>query len=535
MTRWLLLIATLCALMLPAAVRADPADVNAAARGVVRVVIVGSDGEEVFPISHGTGFAVSPNRIVTNAHVVREAAMDRTLRIGIVPPQGNGRAFAKISALSPRNDLALLEIVGDLRLPPLTIAGASPGDSGNVSAVGYPMNVDRAQGLEMNDIFNSQPPVKSRGFLSGARPSRQFDTILHTAPIARGNSGGPLLDECGRVVGVNSFGADSGGSDAEFFFAVSTRELTPFLRENGVKPSINALPCRSLAELDAAEAERLAGEQAAARTAMSQRAQESRSREERLRLKARLAVQEERENAMAMAFICMLIAFAAGAIAWRAYAGRKEQGDVDENGAYAGLDQDSGLGAEKTAMIAGTIAAVALVAAIALWLTRPGLDAIDRRVNAGMAEADETPTDPVPALATDEVALTCSLDVARSRITGTPNESIDLSWSPEGCVNGRTQYGFTGGNWSRVFVPNSEDTVSVNRFDVASRTFRTDRYLLGRSAIGEARAERGRYSPPECGTDGAAAQLGDMQGAITALLPQRPNERLVYSCTVTNP
>ena len=101
------------------------------------------------------------------------------------------------------------------------------------------MNVDRAQGLDISDIFRSQPPVKSRGYVSGARPSRQFDTILHTAPIARGNSGGPLLDPCGRVVGVNSFGADNDGGDAEFFFAVSNRELVPFLRANDVEPRIN--------------------------------------------------------------------------------------------------------------------------------------------------------------------------------------------------------------------------------------------------------------------------------------------------------
>src|SRR5690606_41963225 len=40
------------------AAQADPADINAAARGVVRIVIVELDGEEVIPVSHGTGFAV---------------------------------------------------------------------------------------------------------------------------------------------------------------------------------------------------------------------------------------------------------------------------------------------------------------------------------------------------------------------------------------------------------------------------------------------------------------------------------------------
>ncbi|HBK15112.1 MAG TPA: protease, partial [Erythrobacter sp.] len=200
-----------------------------AARGVVRVVIVGERDGELFPISHGTGFAVTGNTVVTNAHVVRDALRDEGMQIGIVPTGGGEAVYGRIIAVLARNDLALIRITGDLRLPPLALAGGMPPDSGEVTSVGYPMNVDRAQGLDISDIFRSQPPVKSRGFISGARPSRQFDTILHTAPIARGNSGGPLLDLCGRVVGVNSFGADNDGGDAEFFFAVSNRELVPFL------------------------------------------------------------------------------------------------------------------------------------------------------------------------------------------------------------------------------------------------------------------------------------------------------------------
>ncbi len=263
--------------LLASPLTADPGDVDAASRGVVRVVIIGEEGGESVPVSHGTGFAVSPTRIVTNAHVVREAAQDDTLRIGIVPPEGSGGAFARVVAISPKNDLALLEIAqGSLRLPPLALAGGAGGNLGEVAAVGYPMNVDLAQGLDMADIFRAQPPVKSRGFLSGERPSRQFDTILHTAPIARGNSGGPLLDPCGRVIGVNSFSADSASGEAEFYFAISLRELQPFLRSNGVEPAVNTLPCRSIDELNAEERQRLEAEQSEARDRLAQRSEELR-------------------------------------------------------------------------------------------------------------------------------------------------------------------------------------------------------------------------------------------------------------------
>ncbi len=542
MTRYLLSLLAFFGLLVPGMAHADPADIDAAARGVVRVVIIGSNGEEVFPVSHGSGFAVSPTRIVTNAHVVREALQDDTLRIGIVPSQGNDAGFARPILVSPRNDLALIEIVGELRLPPLTIAGNANSDSGEVSAVGYPMNVDRAQGLDLNDIFNSQPPVKSRGFLSGARPSRQFDTILHTAPIARGNSGGPLLDGCGRVLGVNSFGADSGGSDAEFFFAVSTKELLPFLKEAKTTPRVNSLPCRSLADLDDAEKDRVEQEQAATRAEMAARAEERRTKLARVQLEAEMEVQQERENNMGLAFLLMLIGTVAGLAAWQGWQARAGDGsneathadDSDSDSDSEDYTPDSS--GERKLMIAGTIAGLSVLAALALWFTRPGLDAIDRKVNAAMA--DEIGGDTGEGGSTDTAdarTLICTLQVERSRVTGTPDTALEFTWQEDGCVNGRTQYGYSGGTWSRIFVPNQEDAVSVNSYDPESQTFRTDRYLLSRNAMSGARAERGKYSPPKCGADNAASKLGDMQGAVTALLPARPNERLVYRCEAKQP
>ena len=535
------LLALFAALAASALVRADPADIDAAARGVVRIVIVGQRGEEVVLLSHGTGFVVSAQHIVTNAHVVEDALRMEGLRIGVVPPEGDDGAFARLVSLSRRNDLALLEIVGDLRLPPLTLAGPDAERADDVIAVGYPMNVDRAQGLGIDDLFDSQPPVKARGSLAGQRPSRRFDTLLHTAPIARGNSGGPLLDACGRVLGVNSFGADAGGSDAEFYFAVSLRELGPFLRTNGVSPRVNAGPCRSLAELEEAERQRSEAAQERERRALRERAEAAAERRERAQLEAQLAVAEERENAIAGALIAFLAGLALLALAF-VLSGRAKAAAFD---ASTGTDDDPD--AAKRLRLFAALAAFAgaalLVTALALWFTRPGLDAIDRRVGEAVSEdvsngaigerprSDGTASGGRTELAANagERALTCVLVPERSRVVGVPARAVSFDWSAGGCVNGRTQYGSAAGEWSRLFVPNEEDAVSRNRFDPATRTYIVERYLLGRNAMAEARAARGRYQAPSCGEDGAA-DLGDMQSAVVALLPDRPNERLVYRC-----
>lgn len=496
-------------LLVPAAARGDPADINAAARGVVRVVIVEIDGDRIVPVSHGTGFAVGPETIVTNAHVVAEARADDELAIGIVPSEGGNAVYGRLISVSPRNDLALLGTTAPMRLPPLTIAGNAPGDIGSVTSVGYPMNVDRAQGLSIGDIFRAQPPVKSTGALAGRRPTRDFDSLLHTAAIARGNSGGPLLDECGRVIGVNSFGAESSGAEAEFYFAVSARELLTFLRANGITPQVNGMPCRSLADLDAEERSRAEREQmvAQARAAASESALARRRDEERRSVE--FALMAERENGMALAMMLLVLALGAGGAAFVLH----ERGDRQKM---------------KTAAAAGLLA---VGGALLAWVLRPGFDDVEGRLEELLhAEMQAADSGPVPGAAAG--ALVCVLDPERSRVTGAAPADLPFDWSPGGCVNGRTQYGLSGGTWARVFVPDEEEVVSVNSFDPATREYRVDRYLLGREAMSRARTARAEFRAPGCGAAREAAlELGAQQDAVLSLLPERPNERLVYKCS----
>ena len=507
MTRLLLLVACLLTLLVPHRALAEPGDIDAAARGVVRVVIIGTDGTNFYPVAHGTGFAVSPTRIVTNAHVVAEALEDETLRIGVVPNHGEGGALARVVTVSEGKDLALLELAPGLRLAPLTLAGAALPSGAEVNAVGYPMNVDQAQGLSVNDIIQPQPPVKSRGFLSDARSSRDVATLLHTAPIARGNSGGPLLDACGRVLGVNSFGAESSGGDAEFFFAIATTELAAFLRASGVEPQINARPCRSLADLDAEDAARRSADQERARAALAERATSAREARERARLEAEMAVLQERENAMAIALVLLLASAGLAFAAWQ-------------------VSRDPAR--RRLAIALGAGAGIALVGAAASWLTRPGLAEIDRRA---LAATRSPATAPAQATARPEGGtLTCTLDEGRSRITGPAEASIAFTWDGKGCVNGRTQYGLAEGEWSRLFAPDSEDVVAINTYDPGARAFRVERYLLSAPAMQAVRAARARYQAPTCNAGQPPATLGERQSEVRALLPTRPNERLYYSC-----
>ena len=249
-------------------------------------------------------------------------------------------------------------------------------------------------------------------------------------------------------------------------------------------------------------------------TDLAERTEATRARRERAQIEAQQAVIMEREDRVFLAFVLLLVAFGLGQWALTLW------------------QQDAGERDEKRLRIVGGATAVVVLIALAAYLTRPGLDEIDRRVAASMQEgADGSDAEPGEA---KDLALLCTLVPERSRITSADTQDVEFDWTADGCVNERTQYGFAGGSWSRVFVPNDEAAVSVNSFDPDRRIFRSERYLLPRSEMSEAREARAKFEAPQCGSEGAASRLGELQSEVLGKLPQQANERLVYECKARN-
>jgi len=502
----------LCVLLLvfagltPTPLRADPADIAAASRSVVRVVVFPASGENM-PIGHGSGIVVAPDRILTNAHVVAEEEYDGAIRVVIIPSESGGPIEGEVIARSPRNDLALIALTGGRRLTPATLFSGPVPDGVDVFAIGYPGGVDVAQGLDLSDVMRPQVPVKTRGNISAGRSAKGFETLLHTAAIGSGNSGGPLVDACGRVLGVNSFGTISDGSDAEFFFAIAQREVASFLRANGVAfRSIDA-ECLSRAEMSRAEAERAEAEKD--RIAEENRqAEAARSRSfTEARRQAEYDIIETRDNRSMLTVVLIFLALGAAGSSWQLL--ERERRDQ--------------------AKMAGGAAALLVIAALVTWLTRPSFDEVDEITRAALAET----ADPaLPAKAAARAGkLTCVIDRSRSRITVSDTADVPFEWRSDGCFNGRTQYAEEGGVWTRTFVPGQEAQVSVVGFDPASSTYRIERHLLGDEAMQQARAARNQYDVKSCSADPAALEkVATMNDAVRALLPEQANEVLVYQC-----
>ena len=509
MNRILAIILLLTATLLTGPAQADPADISAASRSVVRVVLAAKDGNKLAFVGHGSGFVVAPDKIVTNAHVVEIARQEPSVVIGIIPSQGGTSYGGKIIAFSPGNDLALIQVLDGGRLPPMTIFGGPVGDGAEVVAIGYPGSVDRAQGLDLDDLIKPMSPVKTTGTISGGRTTKEFDTILHTAPIASGNSGGPLIDNCGRILGANSFGSISDGNDAEFGFAVSAREILSFLRKAGVTVGVTATPCRSVAEIS--EQERL--REAAARAKVQAAKDAEASKRERAETKLRTGISQdiiaERENRIAIAALMLALALlAAGGAGVLMVQGKR----------------NPGIGAAGGAV-------VLLFGAVIIFLSRPDFSEIDDRIAAAINDKVADNGSQQARAATSGNYL-CTINPQRSRITVSQQDELPLEWTDGGCVNGRTQYGRDGAKWSRIFAPNQEQTVTISSFQPDSSEFTEERYLMDLDAMTKARAIRAEYGNKACTTDvKALADIEDMVKAIRAELPSQANESLVYECS----
>jgi serine protease Do len=488
----------------------EASDISAVSRSVVRVAVFSSQDGARALIGHGSGVVVAPDKIITNAHVVEEANYDTTMTFIIIPSEGTKSYEAKIVKWSPGNDLALLQLTGGVQMPVASLFTGTVGDGADVFAIGYPANVDVALQESEDDVLRPQTPVKTRGSVSSGRSSKAFDTLLHTAPIAPGNSGGPLVDACGRVIGINSFGSSATDGGSEFYFAISSRELEGFLRSQNVSFNAVSGECRSVAELTRAEAERDAAERAKIEAQNRISSDLRTSTEGNTRRKAELDIIALRENRIMLAALMLVLALGAG------------------SAGFVLLEH----GKRNPAIGSVSGGAALVLGALMVFISRPSFDQIDERVRAALAkQTDNAP----PSTATSSNAngkKTCVVQLDRSRITVSSAADIDFDWTDKGCVNGRTQYVEDGGKWLRSFVPSTDPQVSVISYAPDSKTYRIERYLLGLDAMGKVREARNRYDVKGCTADPVALErVGNMNKAVREALPAAPNEMLVFACT----
>lgn len=172
----------------------------------------------------GTGaiYDAENGLIVTNAHVV---AGQSALKVRIEDKEPTP---VRLMGVDPCQDLAVLK----LQTPQEDLKQVEFGDSGDletgdeVTAIGYPVgagDVSREKPVLTTGAVQS-PDVASTGWASEPDlPS----TVQHSAALNEGNSGGPLLDGDGKLVGINTFYL--GGTQGQYY-SISSDHAKPLLQ-----------------------------------------------------------------------------------------------------------------------------------------------------------------------------------------------------------------------------------------------------------------------------------------------------------------
>ncbi len=194
----------------------DPptAGIDPAVAALVSSAVVRVEGQACNLVLDGSGFAVGPETVVTNAHVV---AGERSTSVFT----NDGRRLdAVVVAFDPDRDVAVLHVAG-AGLPPLGLADVAAGELGTV--LGHPgggrlraapARVDRVVTASGTDIYRTSHTDRA--------------VLVLAAQLVPGDSGAPLIDDAGHVVGV-AFAVDPGNSNTAYALAREEVEavLTP--------------------------------------------------------------------------------------------------------------------------------------------------------------------------------------------------------------------------------------------------------------------------------------------------------------------
>jgi serine protease Do len=179
-------------------------------------------GRKVTQEATGSGVLISPDgQVLTNWHVVHQAVEVRCLLF-------DGRHFeAKVLGTDKDTDLALLQLQLQDHAPPLPYAelgdSAALKEGDFVMAMGAPWGLSRSVSLGIISCTTRYLPEAG-----------EYSLWLQTdAAISPGNSGGPLVDTAGTVVGLNTRGMIVGGDLGFAIPAATISQVIPELREHG--------------------------------------------------------------------------------------------------------------------------------------------------------------------------------------------------------------------------------------------------------------------------------------------------------------
>lgn len=256
----------MCIMMLAVPVFADNESeaVSAARSGVVQINLAYKDAQgNAHAIQGGSGFLIGDQVVLTNNHVVTMDDETKALAGEAFGVDFNNSSTkteiqvvvtrdvvytATIRANSAEMDLAVLDLsapIGDRSV--LNLADSSEvSEAQPVYALGFPGSSQLAQDFQ---YYTSDDVTVTNGIVSKLTSLNGVATIQHSAKVTGGNSGGPLVNQDGNVIGMNAFTSE----DQEYYYAITVNEIkdlldklnVPYNTAGGTTPAVTEEPTQT--------------------------------------------------------------------------------------------------------------------------------------------------------------------------------------------------------------------------------------------------------------------------------------------------
>jgi S1-C subfamily serine protease len=209
--------------------------------GVVTIfAYFGDPSSQTTEISQGSGFVISPKGyVLTNSHVITNAGEGTHVNAAAhlyVEFSDGDRAEARIVGWDLYDDVGLIKLSStEHKLTPVPLGESASVQVGEpVAAIGSPLGNENSLAVGVvSAIHRSIDAITVQQY-------KVVDAIQTDAPITHGNSGGPLLDARGRVVGINAQirSQNGNGNDSGVGFAIpidaARRSVQQLMKEGHV-------------------------------------------------------------------------------------------------------------------------------------------------------------------------------------------------------------------------------------------------------------------------------------------------------------
>ncbi|NWK54074.1 trypsin-like peptidase domain-containing protein [Verrucomicrobiaceae bacterium N1E253] len=250
-------------------------DAKKAEQGVVRVIIAMKSSSSM-GYGSGSGFYIGENTLITNHHVIDGADKGKLVVARKVSSNQIEIVDASVSWSDKELDIAILKVDG-IGCDTLTLSEAPIEKGSQAYAIGFPTAADasRRSGSDKigpsevefiklayssrrgvldnvdKDLVQFLDPTVSSGEVRKTlirkwtpQYSTELEVIDHDVNIGHGNSGGPLFDECGRVIGINTQGLTFSVADNVKNSSRIT-ELISVLKKQSISAVTTDEPCET--------------------------------------------------------------------------------------------------------------------------------------------------------------------------------------------------------------------------------------------------------------------------------------------------